>query len=118
MTPRLYKAEEDLIAEILSAWPREKKPNFSDLSRKYGVSRKKLSRRWNGLPSRSTRAPTNRILSLDQEKAIFLWLEYLDNIGASPTSEQIEASANYLLAKASVMKNFIPSRVIRAAGSS
>ncbi|EED14599.1 conserved hypothetical protein [Talaromyces stipitatus ATCC 10500] len=99
MTPSLYKAEEDLIAEILGAWQHEKKPNFSELSRKYGVSRKKLSRRWNGLPSRSTRPPTNRVLSLDQEKAIFLWLEYLDNIGASPTSEQIEASANYLLAK-------------------
>ncbi|EED14413.1 conserved hypothetical protein [Talaromyces stipitatus ATCC 10500] len=69
------------------------------LSREYGVSRKKLSRRWNGLPSRSTRSPTNRLLSLDQEKALILWIEYLDNIGAPPTNEQIEESANYLLAK-------------------
>ncbi|KAF3407697.1 hypothetical protein DPV78_001460 [Talaromyces pinophilus] len=83
----------------LAHYHAKKKPNFSEISRKYGVSRKKLSRRWNNLPSRSTRPPTNRVLSLDQEKAIFLWLEYLDNMGASPTSDQIEASANYLLGK-------------------
>ncbi|EED14752.1 conserved hypothetical protein [Talaromyces stipitatus ATCC 10500] len=71
----------------------------SKLSRGYGVSHKKLSRRWNGPPSRSTRSPTNRLLSLDQEKAHILWIEYLDNIGAPPTNEQIEESANYLLAK-------------------
>jgi hypothetical protein len=63
------------------------------------VSRRKLSRAWNCQPSRSTRPPTNRLLSLDQEKALFLWLEYLDNIGAPPTNEQIEESANYLLSK-------------------
>ena len=40
MTPRLYKEEEKLIAEILGAWQHEKKPNFSELARKYGVSRK------------------------------------------------------------------------------
>jgi hypothetical protein len=67
--------------------------------RKFGVSRKKLSRRINGLPSRFTRPPTNRVLSADQEKALFLWIEYLDNIGAPPTAQQIEESANYLLSK-------------------
>ncbi|EED15732.1 hypothetical protein TSTA_051690, partial [Talaromyces stipitatus ATCC 10500] len=79
----------------------KKKPNFSKSSREYGVSRKKLSRRWHGLPSpsRSTRPPTRRLLSLDQEKALILWIDYLDNIGAPPTNQQIEESANYLLGK-------------------
>ncbi|EED11943.1 conserved hypothetical protein [Talaromyces stipitatus ATCC 10500] len=99
MTPKLYKEEEELIAKALSACQHEKKPNFSKLSREYGVSRKKLSRRWHGLPSRSTRPPTRRLLSLDQEKALILWIEYLDNIGAPPTNQQIEESANYLLGK-------------------
>ncbi|EED14400.1 conserved hypothetical protein [Talaromyces stipitatus ATCC 10500] len=99
MTPKLYKEEEALIAKALSAREHEKKPNFSKLAREYGVSRKKLSRRWHGLPSRSTRPPTNRLLSLDQEKALFLWLEYLDHMGTPPTNQQIEESANYLLAK-------------------
>ncbi|KAF3389980.1 hypothetical protein DPV78_011709 [Talaromyces pinophilus] len=99
MSSKIYKEEEELIAKILSAYKDEKKPNFTKLAREYGVSRKKLARRWNGLPSRSTRPPTNRLLSSDQDKALFLWLEYLDNISAPPTNEQIEDSANYLLAK-------------------
>lgn len=60
---------------------------ISKLAREYGVSRKKLARRWNGLPSRSTRPPTNRLLSSDQDTAPFLWLEYLDNIAGPPTNE-------------------------------
>ncbi|EED23217.1 conserved hypothetical protein [Talaromyces stipitatus ATCC 10500] len=44
MTPKLYKEEEELIVKALSACQHEKKPNFSKLSREYGVSRKKLSR--------------------------------------------------------------------------
>ncbi|KAF4946617.1 hypothetical protein F66182_18582, partial [Fusarium sp. NRRL 66182] len=99
MTPNVYKEEEILIAKILSAYRDKKKPNFSKLERDYGVSRRKLSRAWNNLPSRSTRAPTNRLLSPDQEKALFMWLEYLDNIGAPPTNAQNEESANYLLGK-------------------
>ena len=94
-----YREEEALIADSQRVHRPKKKPNFSQLERDYGVSRRKLSRAWNGLPSRSTRAPTNRLLSPDQEKALFLWLEYLDNIGAPPTNEQIEESANYLLRK-------------------
>ncbi|KUL82755.1 hypothetical protein ZTR_10905, partial [Talaromyces verruculosus] len=99
MTSNAYKEEEALIAKIFSAYDKKNKPNFSKLERDYGISRRKLSRAWNRKPSRTTRPPTNRKLSLDQEKALFLWLEYLDNIGAPPTNLQIEESANYLLAK-------------------
>jgi hypothetical protein len=99
MAPDAYKEEEILIAKILSAYSDKEKPNFSKLERDYGVSRRKLCRAWNGRPSRSTRAPTNRLLSPDQEKALFMWLEYLDNIGAASTNAQIERSANYLLSK-------------------
>ncbi|EED11477.1 conserved hypothetical protein [Talaromyces stipitatus ATCC 10500] len=88
MTPKLYKEEEELIAKALTNY----RVNMGCLA-------KKLSRRWHGLPSRSTRPPTRRLLSLDQEKALILWIEYLDNIGAPPTNQQIEESANYLLGK-------------------
>ena len=38
-------------------------------------------------------------LLIGSNKSIFMWLDYLDNIGAPPTNAQIERSANYLLSK-------------------
>ncbi|EED12051.1 conserved hypothetical protein [Talaromyces stipitatus ATCC 10500] len=97
MAPKEYKKEEEQIAKAVSAYQSGQNQNISRLAREFGVSRHRLSRRVKGIPSRSKRAPTNRLLSLDQEKALFLWIEYLDNIGAPPTNQQIEQSANFLL---------------------
>ncbi|KAH8696582.1 hypothetical protein BGW36DRAFT_452282 [Talaromyces proteolyticus] len=99
MTPKLYKEEEELISKAPSVCQRHKNPNFSKLAREYRVSHKKLSHQWNGLPSRSTHPPTNRLLSLDQEKAFFLWLKELNNIDAPSTNGQIKENTNYLLVK-------------------
>ena len=99
MTAEEYKKEEALIAKAVNAYQYGKVQNISRLAREFGVSRHRLSRRLKGIPSRSTRPPTNRLLSDDQEKAIIRWIQYLDDMNASPTALQIEASANYLLKK-------------------
>ncbi|KAF3406894.1 hypothetical protein DPV78_001412 [Talaromyces pinophilus] len=99
MTAEEYKKEEELIAKAIDAYRHGEVQNISRLAREFGVSRHKLSRRLKGTPSRSTRPPTNRLLSDDQEKAIIHWIQYLDDMNASPTALQIEASANYLLKK-------------------
>ncbi|EED15974.1 conserved hypothetical protein [Talaromyces stipitatus ATCC 10500] len=99
MAPKEYKKEEEQIAKAVSAYQSGQNQNISKLAREFGVSRHRLSRRVKGIPSRSKRAPTDRQLSLDQEKALFLCIEYLDNIGAPPTNQQIEQSADFLLRK-------------------
>ncbi|EED20216.1 hypothetical protein TSTA_034540 [Talaromyces stipitatus ATCC 10500] len=98
MTAEEYKKKE-IIAKAVNAYKRGKIKNILRLAREFGVSRSKLYRRVSGTPSCSTRPPTNRLLSLDQEKALTSWVQYLDNMGAAPTALQIEENANCLLLK-------------------
>ncbi|EED13281.1 conserved hypothetical protein [Talaromyces stipitatus ATCC 10500] len=79
MTPKLYKDEEALIANTSTRANTKKNRILAN----YRVNMECLAKNY----------------PVDQEKALILWIEYLDNIGAPPTNEQIEESANYLLAK-------------------
>jgi hypothetical protein len=98
MTAKKYKRMRNSSQRPFT-YLRRKDNNTLYLAREFGVSRKKLARQIRGQPSRSTRPPTNRLLSLDQEKVFFLWLKSLDTMGAAPTAQQIEGIANYLREK-------------------
>lgn len=99
MTAEEYKEQEALLAKAVDAYNRDKNQKISPLARKYGVDRRTLKRRIDGKASRSTRSHANQILTPDQEKALFWWIQYLDRIGAPPTTQQITYNANLMLSK-------------------
>jgi hypothetical protein len=111
MTAEEYKKKEALLATAVDAYLRDKNQKISPLARQFGVDRKALKRRIDGLPSRSNRQHGGMRLSSDQEKALIWWIETLDNLGAPPTTQQIVKNANLMLSKedpeAAVGKNWV-----------
>ncbi|KAH7021707.1 hypothetical protein B0J12DRAFT_393675 [Macrophomina phaseolina] len=77
-------------------------PNISNLAIKHDVPRLRLYRRWGGYASKSSRPPTNRLLTNDQELALVLYCQTLDEIGVSCRIHMLESSAYQLLVRSCV----------------
>ena len=93
-----YAAEEERVEDAVEEALRSPdKPNFKALAKKYQVNRLRISRRYHGGKSRSSRAPTNRKLSDQQEESLKEWIRPLDALHLSARPSLIEASANQLI---------------------
>jgi hypothetical protein len=49
--------------------------------------------------SRSTRPPTNRLLTEAKEQGIVSWLEYIDKLGIRATLQMLKREINWMLAR-------------------
>ncbi|KAK0523108.1 CTP synthase ura7, partial [Tilletia horrida] len=75
-----YATEEEQILCALEAAHAEaaqtkRKPNFSQLAKKWGVDRRKLSRRYEGKHSKITRPAANKKLTKEQEQSLLDYVE-------------------------------------------
>ncbi|KAE8243663.1 hypothetical protein A4X06_0g6165, partial [Tilletia controversa] len=95
--PSKYEEEEERVACALEEALAADQPDFSALARKWKVNRLRISRRYRGKNSRSTRPPTNRKLNDDQESALLRYIGILDDLELSARPELIISSANQLL---------------------
>ncbi|KAE8183083.1 hypothetical protein CF328_g8303 [Tilletia controversa] len=100
MPSNYHEDEEKLQCALEEARSTVGKVNISALARKYGVDMQRLTRRYKGKESKTTRAPTNRKLTDAQESAILAWIDVLDQLELSARPSLIEASANQLLREA------------------
>lgn len=73
------------------------KVSISSAARFYKVPYDRLNRRWKGLPSKSTRKPTNRKLSDEQENALWQYLKRLDEIGTCALLPMVTDAANFII---------------------
>jgi hypothetical protein len=92
-----YKKIEEAIAQAVEAYSTNKSQKISVLARQFDVPYRRLKRRLDGQDSRSTRQPSNKLLTDDQESAIVTWIQYLDRIGAPATTDMLRNCANSIL---------------------
>ena len=95
--PEIYKREDEAIQKAIEAYNIDKNQKIKPLARQFDVKYTTLRNRIAGCASRSTRPPTGRILSNDQEASLFIWIGHLDDIGCPPTAKMIEGCANSIL---------------------
>ena len=98
--PDTYSDIEDRISNALQCLQQSKHPNVAAVAKELDVPYKRLLARFNGRKSRSTRPPTNRKLTEEQEGALCQYLDSLDDIYISATRKQCSATANLLLMRA------------------
>ena len=97
-TSQKYATEEERVQDAVEEALRSPdKPSFTALAKKYNVNRLRISRRFQGGKSRSTREATNRKLSQGQEESLKDWIRSLDALEISARPALIEASANQLI---------------------
>ena len=96
----VYLEEEDLIAEAVELIETlETRPQLAHVAWLFSVPYQRLRRRLQGLPSKSTRNPTNRKLTDEQEEALESYLRRCDRIGAAARVRMVAISANSILAR-------------------
>jgi hypothetical protein len=98
--PEDYSKVEARIKDAIDAMKREKKPNISHYARRFNVPYQRLRMRWNGKDSRSSRPPTNRLLSEAQELSLCRYINVLDDLDISPLPRMVENCANSILREA------------------
>ena len=92
-----YSAIEGRISEACDTIHDGWYTDYVKAARAYKVPLRRLQRRWNGDASKSTRAPTNKALTEEQEGAIREWIDRFDRINMCACPELIVGGANYLI---------------------
>ena len=95
-----YKDEEFDVLTALEVARRCETPNLTAIAREYKVDYQRLKRRFKGGSSKSTRQPTNRKLTDEQEDALIEYVKRMDHVGTGARIEMVERSANQILAQA------------------
>lgn len=100
MVASVYLEEEDRIAEALEYLTALEKPiPLTHLATLFEVPYQRLRHRYQGKPSKSTRAATGRKLSKEQELILEAYLRRCDEIGVSARLRMVAISANSILAR-------------------
>ncbi len=92
-----YSAIEGQISEACDAIHNGWYTNCVQAASAYEVPLRRLQRRWNGGASKSTRAPTNKALTEEQEDAIREYINRLDKINMCARLQMIVGAVNYLI---------------------
>ena len=92
-----YAAIEARISEACDAIHDGWYTNFVQADSVYEVPLRRLQGRWNRGASKSTRAPTNKALTEEQEVAIREYIDRLDKINMYARLQMIVGAANYLI---------------------
>lgn len=84
---------EDRITNALAACHAKKKPNVKAIAEEFGISYGMLRGRLKGRKSRNDRTSPNKALETEQEKALILWIDTLDQAYSPPSTAQIQCAA-------------------------
>src|SRR3954452_8088336 len=90
MPSEKYKEEENRISEALEILRKNPKQKIKPLARQFGVDYQRLRRRVLGGTSQLNRRPAHKRLTEDQERAIILWMNDLDDRGIPPSVRMIK----------------------------
>ena len=85
-----YKEEEKKILQALEILRKNPKQKIKPLARQFSVDYQRLRRRVLGSTSQLNQRPPNKRLSEDQERAIKLWIDDLDDRGLPPSIHMIK----------------------------
>ncbi|EED11888.1 conserved hypothetical protein [Talaromyces stipitatus ATCC 10500] len=97
MPSEKYKEEENRISEALEILRKNPKQKIKPLARQFGVDYQRLRRRVLDGTSQLNRRPAHKRLTEDQERAIILWMNDLDDRGIPPTVRMIKNYADKVL---------------------
>ncbi|KAE8264368.1 hypothetical protein A4X09_0g6984 [Tilletia walkeri] len=100
--PSKYEEEKERVECAVGAARAVVKLDFSALAREWKVDRLHISRRYQVKNSKLTRAPTNRKLDDDQERALLQYIGISDGLDLSARPELVIAPATQLLSVAHV----------------
>ena len=88
-----YRGTEGEIGFALQGLENGRFASIADAARAHGVPYDRLHARASGVSSRSERAPTNRLLTDEQEIGLCKWIEVLDKLGTRATKAMVETAA-------------------------
>ena len=91
------KNREETILSALDDLNDEVYLDVTKIVNAYDVKPRTLQRRVQRKNSYYTRSITNRALNLAQKQMLFEYIERLNRVGMSSTSEMLRSSANYIL---------------------
>jgi hypothetical protein len=97
-----YESIEARIQEAIDDLEKrdEEKPNLAAAAREFEIPITRLRARWNGRRSKCDVPGPNKRLSEDQELAVCLYLDRLDDIGTCARKKMVTSCANAILADA------------------
>jgi hypothetical protein len=84
---------EDRITNALLAYHASSKKNVSAIAKQFNISHGVLRGRINGRQPRDKRTAPNKALHTEQEKALVLWIDTLDQAYSPLSTAQIQCTA-------------------------
>src|SRR3954451_7705660 len=97
MPSEQYKKEESRIQKAIESHTQNPKQKIARLAREFDVDYHRLRRRLQGSASQLNRRPAHKRLTDDQERAVTLWIDDLDDRGIPPTVRMIKNYAEKVL---------------------
>jgi hypothetical protein len=95
--PKQLDKKELRLLDATSAYHARENPKILPLAAELPVSYHQLRGRIHGRISPKSRISTTKALNEDQEEALLLWINILDDAGAPPNSKRIQECANAIL---------------------
>jgi hypothetical protein len=94
-----YRNEEEKVSRACAAFLSGQFKSIAAAARSEGAKDRRVRNRLAGQNSRSTRPPTNRLLTENEELGLLKWIERLDKLGTRPSLKMIEREVNWLLSQ-------------------
>lgn len=95
--PKQLDKKELRLLDAISAYHARENPKILPLAAEFQVSYHQLRGRIHGRTSPKNRISTTKALNEDQEEALLLWINILDDASAPPNSKRIQECANAIL---------------------
>ncbi len=92
-----YQITEERISDTINVFHNGDYTNLTAAARAFGVSTKTVHQKLDGRASKSSRLPSNKVLSLEQEQALRDYIQRLDEQNVLAKVSMIRAAANYIL---------------------
>lgn len=113
-----YYLQENRIEEALKSYASVSYKSAAACATHFGIKPRTLQRRLNGGGSYSSRGPSHKALTNEQETALIQYLRFLDGLNLSPSVRVVREAANHLLVTASQKSDIDPSLPPKGVSSS
>jgi hypothetical protein len=89
---------EECVIKACESFEKQKNPKITETARKYGVYKDRVRRRFRGIagPSYNKRGHNKRLIN-NEDKALYLYIDFAENIGLLIREKTFIAAANLIL---------------------
>ena len=94
-----YEVIEAWIQRAITSLATQEKPNISTTSKEFHVPAQQPWAQWNGCFSKITRPAAGKKLTVDQEMAVYRYLDRLDKVGTAARCPMLVHCANFILSQ-------------------